>query len=451
MRQARKSHPATTALATVGAAALLLYGSRTLLNFFGPTAPYGLQCDPDLPLDSRGFLDFLALITNGTIRDSRLTRLRDGAKFFPAMLDAIRNARQSVNLEFYEFLPGRITSDFLAALTERARDGVEVRLTVDAVGSFSTPDSLFAPLRAAGGRMVWYHPVGWNTWQHLDNRTHRKLLIVDATVGFMGGAGIADEWLYSTPKVPAWRDTMFRVEGEAVLGLISTFSENWLEASGEILCGPTQFPQQPTFGVPHSSQPHRDEWEPAPKPSGSPSFVVLSTPHGGGTQAHILFQTLIQSARRSIRITTPYFLPDRSARTALINAIRARGVDVQILTAGPKIDHSFIRNLSRHSSRRLLQAGARIFEYQPAMIHAKIMTIDEQWCVLGSTNFDHRSFALNDEVNLAALNPALARIIEADFRDDLTRSQPLTLRELGRRTLLTRLAGIAEHAAEQES
>jgi cardiolipin synthase len=444
MRPARKTHPATSTLATIGAAALLLYGSRTLLNFFGPSAPYGLQTDPNLPLDSPDFVNFLSLITNGTIRDSRLTRLRDGAEFYPAMLDAIRNARQSINLEFYEFIPGAVTAQFLEALTARARDGVEVRIILDAIGSFSTPDALFSPLRAAGGRMVWYHPVRWNTWQRLDNRTHRKLLIVDATLGFMGGAGIADQWLYATPAEPVWRDTMFRVEGEAVLGLISTFSENWLEASGEILCGPTQFPPF------EPSVPQRGKWDQPPK-SGSPSFVVLSTPHGGGTQAHILFQALIQSARKCIRITTPYFLPDRSARQALIDAIRRRGVAVEILTAGPKIDHPFIRNLSRHSSRRLLEAGARIFEYQPAMIHAKLMTVDEQWCVLGSTNFDHRSFALNDEVNLAALDPALARTIEADLRDDLTHSRPLTLRELGQRTLLTRLAGVADHAAEQES
>jgi cardiolipin synthase len=448
MRPAR--HPATTALATIGAASLLLYGSRFVLNFFGPSAPYGLQTDPDAPLDSDDFLNFLALITNGAIRDSRLALLRNGEQFYPAMLDAIRGARRSINLETYEFLPGRITSEILDALTRKTREGVEVRIIVDAVGSFVTPDSLFRDFRAAGGRMHWYHPVRWNTWQRIDNRTHRKLLTVDATLGFIGGAGIADQWLYSTAKEPAWRDTMFHVEGPAVLGLVSTFSENWLEASGEILCGPSQFP---TNSVPHSSPHSGDEGasptNPAPVPA--KSFVVLSTPHGGGTQAHILFQTLIQSARKCIRITTPYFLPDRSARSALIDAIRKRGVQVEILTAGPKIDHPFIRGLSRHSSRRLLEAGAQIFEYQPSMIHAKLMTVDEQWCVLGSTNFDHRSFALNDEVNLAVRDPALARTIEAGFTADLRVSRPLTLAELGRRTILTRAAAVFEHAVEQES
>ncbi len=430
MRPAR--HAATTALATVGAAALLLYGSRMLLNYFGPSEPYGLEVDPDLPLDSDDFLSFLSLITNGAIRDTVIQRLRNGSEFYAAELAAIRNAKESVNLEFYEFIPGRVASEIVEALAARAREGVEVRVIVDALGSLSTPDSFFAPLRAAGGRMHWYHPLRWNTWQHLDNRTHRKLLIVDAQVGFMGGAGIADHWLYSSPSEPAWRDTMFRVEGEAVAGLISTFSENWLEASGEILGGPKQFNAYPPS-------------------DGSKGFVVLSTPHGGGTQAHILFQTLIQSARKCIRITTPYFLPDRSARSALIEAIRKRGVAVEILVAGPKIDHQFVRNLSRHSSRRLLEAGAKIFEFQPSMIHAKLMTVDEQWCVLGSTNFDHRSFALNDEVNLAVRDTALAQVIEADFRDDLTQSRELTLTDIGPRTPLTRAASILDHAAEQES
>jgi cardiolipin synthase len=185
-------------------------------------------------------------------------------------------------------------------------------------------------------------------------------------------------------------------------------------------------------------------------PEGAQSFVVSSTPHGGGTQARILFQALMKSARECIRITTPYFLPDRSARRALIGAVK-RGVEVQILVAGPHIDHPIIRRLSRHSSRDVLRGGVAIYEYQPSMIHAKLMTIDRKWSVLGSTNFDHRSFALNDEVNMAVLDPDLARVIEEDFSEDLRQSQRLTPEMLHDRTLLSRVEAVADHVMEKES
>jgi len=427
----RASSPATRTLAAIGAGAILLYGSRVLLDFFGNPLPYSMPDTLGAPLDSPDFLRFLSTVTNGNLRPSRLTRLRNGQEFYPAELEAIRGAQHAINLEFYEFLPGQVAAEFLAALTERARAGVQVRVLVDAVGSFGTPDSFFRPLRAAGGHMHWYHPVRWNTWQHLNNRTHRKLIVIDGTSGFLGGAGIGDHWLYPSRTAPTWRDTMFHVAGEAVAGLLSTFSENWLEASGAILSGAEQFNFEPT-------------------PGSVPSFVVSSTPHGGGTGARILFTALIKSARSHIRITTPYFLPDKSARQAMVAAVR-RGVRVEILTAGPKIDHPVIRKLSRHTSRHLVAGGAHIFEYQPAMIHAKLMTIDGQWSVLGSTNFDHRSFALNDEINLAALDRALAATLDADFADDLAQSRPLTLEMLAKRTLLTTGEDFVDHMISYES
>ena len=279
--------------------------------------------------------------------------------------------------------------------------------------------------------MCWYHPVRWNTWPRINNRTHRKLLIVDGETGFIGGAGVADHWVRET-RVPAWRDTVFCVEGEAVAGLISAFCENWLESSGEILSSPKQFGFRAT-------------------PEGAESFVVTSTPRGGGTQARILFQALINSARDTIRITTPYFLPDRSARQALIEAITTRGVKVQILTAGPRIDHPIMRKISHHSVRHLLEAGAEIFEYEPSMIHAKVMTVDGLWNVVGSTNFDHRSFALNDEVNLAVLDPQLAATIEADFFEDVEQSLNLSLALLEERALLGKDESLMDVILEKES
>ena len=418
-------------LAGIGVTAAALEAARVLLNFFGPEPRFAMSDSLDVALDSEPFIQFLSIVTDGTRRRSRLRRLHNGVEFYPEYLSAISRARHAINLEFYEFLRGDVSSQLLAALIERARAGVEVRLIVDAVGSSGVPDSYFAPLRAAGGRMHWYHPIRWDTWQSFNQRTHRKLLILDGQTGFIGGAGVADQWLRPTGKEPAWRDTVFCVEGEAVAGLISTFAENWLEASGEILSGEQQF----NFRA---------------MSEGSESFVVSSTPRGGGTQARILFQALINSARHSIRITTPYFLPDRAAREALIHAVR-RGVQVEILTAGPHIDHAYIRTLSRHSSRRLLAGGARIQEYQPAMIHAKLMTVDGLWSVIGSTNFDHRSFALNDEVNLAVLDRSLAETIERDFAEDLAQSQPLTLAMLRQRTPLGKVQRYLDRAIEHES
>lgn len=280
--------------------------------------------------------------------------------------------------------------------------------------------------------MCWYHPLRWNTWPEMNQRTHRKLLVVDGKIGFIGGAGIADHWLYPTSSGPRWRDTVFRMEGAGVAGLISTFAENWLESSGEILSGPEQ------FGFRELEQ-------------GAEGFVVSSTPRGGGTQARILFQVLMRSAQKSIRITTPYFLPDRSARRALEEAARDRGVRVQVLTAGPYIDHPIVHTVSRHGIRQLIRAGAEVYDYLPSMIHAKLMTIDGQWSVVGSTNFDHRSFALNDEVNLAVLDRDLAAVIDSDLDEDLRQSRKLTEEMLGHRGSLPGVDRVVEHAIRFET
>lgn len=429
---ARRSHPGTRTMAVVGAGALSIYGLRVLINLFGPSLPYTMQECPGDSIESAEFLQFLSLVTDAQVRHSRIRPLANGPAFYPEELAAIGKAHCAINLEFYEFLEGEIAGEIIDALTERARAGVEVRVVIDALGSFSTPRSIFRKLEAAGGQMRWYHPLRWNTWPRANNRTHRKLLIVDGHTAFVGGAGIADHWLRDTRKGPRWRDTVFCVEGEAVAGLIGTFSENWLEASGEILSGSKQ------FGF-HEL------------PQGAPALVISSTPSGGGTHARILFQALINSAQKSICITTPYFLPDHSARRALIGAARKRDVSVRILVAGPHIDHPMIRRMSRHSSRHLLQAGAKIFEYQPSMLHAKIMVIDDAWCIIGSTNFDHRSFALNDEVNIATLDRELAAALDRDFEHDLTSSRELTLAMLESRSLLGKVDLAAGVVLENES
>lgn len=391
-------------LAAVGVAAIVLHGSRLWMKIFGPNLPYGMPQPPNDPLDSDEFVRFLCITTGAAEQPhTRIEVLRNGEEFYPAELDLIKGAASTVNLLFYEFAKGTVADEFLKVLTERCLNGVKVKLVVDAIGSFDTKNSYFEALRTAGGQMKWYHALGWDTWTHMDNRSHRKLLIVDGKVAFIGGAGIADRWICDGPWGPAWRDTMLRVDGSAVGALLSVFSENWAECSGDILSGPEQFPL-------------------LDNPGNGRSLVINSTPHGGSTRARVLFQTLLDCARHTIRITSPYFLPDRSARRALIRAMHRRNVHVQILTAGPRSDHPAITKLSEAIGLELLEAGAEIYEYQPAMIHAKLMTIDGMWSIAGSTNFDHRSFALNDEVNIATLDRSLAERLDNDFANDLKNS-----------------------------
>ena len=254
---------------------------------------------------------------------------------------------------------------------------------------------------------------------HMDNRTHRELMIVDGRIGFIGGAGIADQWYTGTGGNPRWRDSAVRVEGEAVCNLQATFAENWLATSGELLIGDAYFPRiqcdNPLV-----------------------SMVVNSTPTvGGSTRARILFQLLVASARRSISITTPYFLPDKSLMEDLCHAVE-RGVRLRVLVPGRKSDHMVTRSTSRAGYGKLLKAGAEVYEYQPAMIHAKILCIDDLWTVVGSTNFDNRSFGINDEVNLAMRNAAVAMRFERDTALDLDQSRRISLEEWKHRPVTER-------------
>jgi len=254
----------------------------------------------------------------------------------------------------------------------------------------------------------------------LDNRTHRELLIVDGRIGFIGGAGIADHWYKGVHHHPRWRDTMVRVEGEAVPNLQATFAENWLAASGELLVGDAYFPR---IDCPHQTA----------------AMVINSTPTvGGSTRARVLFQLLLASARRTISITTPYFLPDKSLMQELCRAIEERGVKVRILVPGRKSDHLVTRSTSRGGYGKLLKAGAEVYEYQPAMIHVKMLCVDRIWAVAGSTNFDNRSFGLNDEVNLAVRDTVLSERLELDMANDLKESRKISLEEWRHRPVTER-------------
>jgi cardiolipin synthase len=311
---------------------------------------------------------------------------------------------------------------------------VRVRLIADRYGSLRTPGRYFGALRRAGGEVYWYQPIAWYTLKRLNNRTHRDLLIVDGEVGFVGGIGVADYWVGPPGRGRPWRDTMVRVTGDLVKGLQTSFAENWLEASGEILPA--------------------EDFAPSPEvmPAGSGyALVVSSSPsEGRSTRARMLFQILLASARRSILICNPYFIPDRSLCRELVGAAR-RGIRVTLLMPGRWNNHPMVRLASRRRYGLLLESGAAIHEYQPAMMHAKVMVVDGAWSVLGSTNFDNRSFGLNDEVNVAILQRALAGRLEADFAADLAASREVKLDEWRRRPLSERAFAALARVLERQA
>ena len=394
--------------------------SWIVIALFSPVLKYKLATAPSAPITSKEFGRELQALTAGRFADGvSVEPLPNGEQFYPAEIDAIHAAQKSVNIEAYIFQRGDVTRQVVDALTERAHAGVQVRLVLDAMGSFSTPKRYFKDLEKAGGKVEWYHPLRWNTWVRSNNRTHREMTIVDGSVGFIGGAGFADHWLEDKDKHPRWRDTMFRVRGEAVTAMQGTFVENWLEASGELLSGDEFFP-------------------PLSKPGSATSFLIASSPsEGGSTRGRILFQTMLASAKRSLDITTPYFLPDDSLKKALIEAHK-RGVRVRILVPGGKSDHLMTRASSRRSYGDLLTSGVEIYEYQPAMIHAKIMIVDGVWSIVGSTNFDNRSFGINDEVNLAALDPQVAASLTRQFEKDLTSAKQVNYKDWKKRPVWER-------------
>ena len=355
-------------------------------------------------------------------RGNRVTIHTNGVQFYPAMIEAIRGARQSVNLECYIFQPGRIADQFIAALSERARAQVNVTIVVDAIGSFSLWGGPLQKLREAGCRIEAYQRLRWYSLARFNNRTHRELLIVDGRIAFTGGAGIADWWAYpDRGRQRPWRDTMARIEGPIVAALQGVAAENWLECCGEILTGSEYFPDL--------------------KPAGeTTAFVVRSSPADRATASRVTFQLLMEGADHELRISTPYFLPDRALRRALVEIAR-RGVAVSVIVPGPETDQKWVRLASRRMWGQLLEAGIRIYEYRDTMTHVKVLIVDGVWSVLGTTNIDNRSFEHNDEVNVAMLNREVAARLLEDYRRDVGDSDEITLERWRRRPVWEKIVG----------
>lgn len=355
------------------------------------------------------------------IEGNKVDVLLNGDQIFPAMLDAIRHAEKTITFETYIYWSESIGREFAEALSERARKGVKVHVLLDFIGSMKMDAAQIDAMRKAGVQVQRYHKPVWWKLARLNNRTHRKLLIVDGKVGFTGGVGIADQWRGNAQDASHWRDTHFRVEGPVVGQMQAVFTDNWTKSTGVVLDGDEYFPPLPKAG-PMAAQ------------------MFSSSPTGGSESMHLMYLMAITAARRTIDLSSSYFVPDELAVKALAEAAR-RGVKVRIITPGKIIDSDLVRQASRERWGDLLAAGVRIAEYQPTMYHVKALVVDSQLVSVGSTNFDNRSFSINDEANLNVMDPGFARAQAAVFDADWQRARQVTLQHWEDRPLLEKLGG----------
>ena len=382
------------------------------------------------PLYAVGDVQFLrsmgALLGPGIVGGNRVASLLNGDQIFPAMLGAIRSATRTITFETYIYWSGDIGRRFADALCERARAGVRVHVLLDWLGTGKMDQALLDEMEGAGVEVCKYHPLRWYTIGRMNNRTHRKLLVVDGCVGFTGGVGIADNWLGHAEDPEHWRDSHFRIEGPAVAQMQATFMDNWMKCRSLVLHGEDYFPALPAAGD-------------------SAAQVFHSSPGDGAESVRLMYLLSIAAARQSILLANSYFVPDSLAVQELVSA-RKRGVRVEIITPGAHIDTETVRKASRSRWGPLLEAGVEIYEYQPTMYHCKVMVVDGAWVSVGSTNFDNRSFRLNDEANLNVLDPALAAEQTAVFEDDKRHARRITWEAWRRRPagekLKERLAGL---------
>jgi cardiolipin synthase len=330
--------------------------------------------------------------------------LVNGDQIFPAYLDAIRNAEQTVNLLTYAYWKGDIAIEVAEVLCDRASNGIECNVLIDAVGGAQMDRKLVGEMRDAGVTFCWFRPPKPYAVRRLQHRTHRKLLIVDGAIGFTGGVGIAEEWTGNAQDPDHWRDTHVRVRGPVVRGLQGAFGENWLEGTGSVLAGDRYLPDL-------------DEVE-----DGGPMQVMRSSATVGDTNAEALVYLALAAAKRSIELTSAYFVPRPAFTQALLEATE-RGVELRILVPGSHIDKEFVRTAGRASYDQLLEAGVELYEYCPTMLHAKTLVVDGIWSCVGSVNFDNRSFQLHDEVALCVQSERFANELREAFEKDLAVSE----------------------------
>lgn len=354
------------------------------------------------------------LLGPGILPGNRVKALQNGGQIFPAMLDAIREAKKSITFETYIYWSGEIGKKFSDALCERSLAGVKVHVMLDWVGCGKIDSKFLDAMKAAGIELERYHPVRWHTLTRINNRTHRKLLVVDGRIGFTGGVGIADQWEGHAESKDHWRDSHFQIEGPAVAQMQAAFTDNWVKTRARVLVGPDYFPDL--------------------KPEGDSLAQVFKSSRGEGSESvRLMYLLSIASAAKSIRLQAAYFVPDDLAIQTLISA-RRRGVKIEIIVPGPHMDEQIAQHASRSLWNELLDAGIEIYEYQPTMYHCKVLIVDDVWVSVGSTNFDDRSFRLNDEANLNIYDAAFAAEQAQFFEQDKSHSRLMTRSEFKNRS-----------------
>ena len=378
---------------------------------------YGL--DHEFAIESD---EFLATITGATgvpiLAGNSIDILNNGDEFYPAMLEEITRARTSITIEAYIYWAGDIGRRFAQALAGRAREGIPVKILLDAVGSATIGTEILETLEAGGCQLAWYNRIHWYTIGRFNHRTHRKSLIIDGRVGFTGGAGIADVWLGHAQSPEHWRDMQIRIAGPAVTPLQTGFAQNWLKTTGELLSGETYYPEPEHVG-PLAVQ------------------TVMSSPETGASSVRVMHYLPIVCARRSIYIANPYFIPDQAAIDTLLDA-RHRGVDVRIMVSGEHNDNWLARQNSIRLYGPLLKAGIQILDYNKTFLHQKTMVVDGRWITIGTTNFDNRSFAHNEETSVCVRDVELAHRMEEAFLADMRTCNRVELETWRNRGLLAK-------------
>ena len=332
--------------------------------------------------------------------------LLNGEHIFPTLVEGLRSAKRTITYAQYVFEDGPVSRDVAEALADRCLAGVGVNVLLDSFGSLNMPGEYVDQMRKAGCHVTWFRPLSPLAIRRYNNRNHRRIVVIDGRLGFTGGAGVSRKWMGNGRTADHWRDTDVRVEGPAVEYLQAAFAENWLEATGMVLGGDAYFPRPI-------------------EPRGNVYVQVVRSTTGGATTA--MYTTLLlalSSARRTVHVTNPYFVLDEKMTEALLDTV-GRGVKVTVLVPGA-IDHNIVRQASRAQFGRLLKAGVEIYEYAPALLHAKTMVIDGVWATVGSTNLDNRSLALDEELNVIVYDRGVAGRMEQIFADDVSVSKPVT-------------------------
>lgn len=373
---------------------------------------------PQVAVEDPSFAPTLEAYTAAPVRwGNRVDLLLNGEQIFPAQIEAIRSAQSTFTYAQYLYETGPPARALVKAMSERCQAGVHGHVLLDGIGSHGMPAEYRETLERAGCEVAIFHPLELPTIGEVNNRNHRRILVVDGRIGFTGSSGASSKWMGNGLREGYWRQTDVRLEGHAVTDLQAAFAENWLEATGHALGGKGYFPRQESRGSVLAQ-------------------ILRSSPEQGSFAMYSMYLFAISSAQRSIYLTNPYFVPDAAIREALLSA-RARGVRVVLLLPGA-IDHDIVEAASRAGFGRLLDAGVEIYEYQAGLMHAKTMTIDGVWAMVGSANLDNRSLALNNEISLVAYDREVAEHLERIIEEDLSHSRAVESQNWRARSLWKR-------------